>query len=46
VQNVFNKEPPAAAFFGAAPAPGIFGGYVAGDDPIGRYYTAGVRLTL
>ncbi len=46
VQNLLNKEPPAAAFFGAAPAPGIFGGYVAGDDPIGRYYTAGVRFRM
>jgi outer membrane receptor protein involved in Fe transport len=48
VQNLFNQQPPAAAFFGSANAPGggTVGGFVAGDDPIGRYFTAGVRLSL
>jgi len=43
VQNLFNKQPPAAAFLGANGNPGGFGGFVFGDDPIGTYVTLGVR---
>ena len=45
VENLFNKQP--TPYNGAGPAqgiPGLFNGYVPGDDPIGRTYTAGVRL--
>lgn len=44
VQNLFNAKPPATAFFGAATIPGQFGGFAIGDDPIGRYLTAGFRV--
>jgi iron complex outermembrane receptor protein len=46
VQNLFNAAPPATAFFGASTIPGQFGGFAIGDDPIGRYFTAGVRLKM
>ncbi len=45
VQNLFNKQPtPYGAFGGASTVPGLFGGFYNGEDTIGRYYTAGVRL--
>ncbi|WP_158660081.1 TonB-dependent receptor domain-containing protein [Niveispirillum cyanobacteriorum] len=43
VQNLFDKEPEPGAFFGSNTAPGLYGGYVIGDDPVGRYFTSGVR---
>ena len=43
VQNLFNKQPPAAAFIGANGAVGTFGGFVYGDDPLGTYFTIGFR---
>jgi outer membrane receptor protein involved in Fe transport len=43
VQNLFDKEPPPANFYGTAANTGQFGGFAAGDDVIGRYYTAGLR---
>ena len=48
VQNLFNRQPPTAAFFGSANSPGSgsVGGFVAGDDPIGRYFTVGVRFGM
>ena len=45
-QNLFDKQPPAAAFVGANGNIGVFGGYALGDDPIGRYVTLGLRLKL
>lgn len=45
VQNLFNTDPPAAGNY-LNPTPGGFGEYVQGDDPIGRFYTVGVRLTM
>jgi outer membrane receptor protein involved in Fe transport len=45
VQNVFNTDPPQAGFWGNQ-GPGGFGEFVQGDDVIGRYYTAGLRLRL
>lgn len=44
VQNLFDKDPPAAAFYSAQTQPGQFGGWAVGDDPIGRYYTGGIRV--
>ncbi len=46
VQNLFDKDPPPAAFYSAQTQPGQFGGFAVGDDPIGRYWTAGVRVKL
>ncbi len=45
IQNLFNTDPPQAGFWGN-PSPGGFGEVLAGDDIIGRYYTAGVRIKL
>jgi iron complex outermembrane receptor protein len=45
VTNLFNRQPPAASFFGNQ-APGNFGGFAIGDDPIGAYYTVGFRYRL
>ena len=44
VQNLLNSAPPAANFYGTLPNVGQFGGFAVGDDPIGRYYTAGLRF--
>jgi outer membrane receptor protein involved in Fe transport len=43
VQNLFNKTPPGANFSGTQQSPGQFGGFPIGDDPVGRYYVAGLR---
>jgi iron complex outermembrane receptor protein len=46
VQNLFNRQPPPIAFLGANGAVGTFGGFAQGDDPIGRYFTVGLRMSL
>ena len=46
VQNLFNKQPPPGAYLGANGAVGQFGGFVYGDDPMGAYFTLGVRFRL
>ncbi len=47
VENLFNKQPtPYGNNGGSSGVPGLFGGFVPGDDQIGRYYTLGVRLSL
>lgn len=46
VQNLFNRQPPPIAFLGANGAVGSFGGFAQGDDPIGRYFTLGLRMSL
>jgi iron complex outermembrane receptor protein len=46
IQNLFDKDPPPAAFFSAQTQPGQFGGWAVGDDPVGRYYTVGLRVKL
>ena len=43
VQNLFNKQPPPVAGIQSNGAVGTFGGFAYGDDPIGRYFTVGVR---
>jgi outer membrane receptor protein involved in Fe transport len=42
VQNLFNRQPSAWANTSGSNA-GLFGGFVDGEDLIGRYYTFGVR---
>ena len=42
VQNLFDKAPPQAGFWGN-PTPGQFGEIAFGDDVIGRYFTVGAR---
>ncbi len=44
VQNLFNARPPIGNATNTGNAPGGFGGFATSDDPIGRYFTAGVRL--
>ena len=44
ISNLFNAVPPPANFYGTLGNVGQFGGFPIGDDPIGRYFTAGVRL--
>ena len=46
IQNLLNKQPPTGAYLGANGAVGQFGGFVYGDDPIGAYFTLGVRWQL
>jgi len=47
VSNLFNKQPtPFGNIGGSSGVPGLFGGYVSGDDTLGRYFTMGVRLRL
>lgn len=46
VQNLFNRQPPPIAFLGANGAVGTFGGFAQGDDPVGRYFTIGLRMKL
>ena len=46
IQNLFDKNPPPAAFFSAQTQPGQFGGWAIGDDPVGRYFTVGIRARL
>ena len=45
-QNLFNAQPPPAAFIGANGAVGILGGFASGDDPIGRYISMGIRFKV
>jgi len=44
IQNVFDRKAPIASFPGTAAQPGLFGGYVVGDNPLGRYFNLGVRF--
>lgn len=42
ISNLFDATPPPAAYYNS-PQPGQFGGWAIGDDPMGRYFTIGVR---
>jgi iron complex outermembrane recepter protein len=44
VMNLFNRQPDHWAASGANAQIGSLGGYIPGDDIIGRYFTAGLRL--
>jgi iron complex outermembrane receptor protein len=43
VRNLFNQQPVPYAVVGGAAQIGSLGGYVLGDDVLGRYYTLGLR---
>ncbi len=45
VHNLFDQEAPPANFYSTANV-GSSAGFVSGDDPIGRYYTVGVRMRV
>jgi outer membrane receptor protein involved in Fe transport len=44
IQNIFNAKPPVGNQTNTGSGAGGFGGWAIGDDPIGRYYTAGFRV--
>jgi outer membrane receptor protein involved in Fe transport len=46
VRNLLNQSAPPWSSSGGTGQIGVGGGMVEGDDPIGRYYTLGVRLKL
>ncbi len=44
VQNLFDANPPAGAYSGNGTRSGLRDGFAIGDDPRGRFYTAGLRM--
>lgn len=46
VQNLFDADPPGGTYYGNGTRAGLRDGYSASDDPRGRYFTAGIKLTL
>ena len=46
VQNLFNRQPPPIAFLGGNGSVGTFGGFAQGDDPVGRAFSIGLRMSL
>ena len=44
VQNLFDTHPPQGAFSGNGTRAGLRDGFAIGDDPRGRFYTAGAKL--
>jgi outer membrane receptor protein involved in Fe transport len=44
IQNLFDAHPPSSGFYDTGTIPGQFDGFPIGDDPVGRFYTAGVRV--
>ncbi len=45
-ENLFDKQPSLWARPSFSALPGLNGGYINGEDTIGRYFTAGVRMRL
>ena len=44
INNVFDEQPtPYGGIGGASGVPGLFGGYIPGEDLLGRYFTLGLR---
>jgi outer membrane receptor protein involved in Fe transport len=44
VQNLFDKDPtPYGNIGGSSGVPGLFGGFIPGEDTIGRFFTVGLR---
>jgi outer membrane receptor protein involved in Fe transport len=47
INNLFDRQPTAYGNIGGSSGvPGLFGGYVPGEDLLGRYYTLGLHATL
>jgi outer membrane receptor protein involved in Fe transport len=44
IQNLFDKHPPIGAYTANGTRAGARDGFAVGDNPMGRYYTLGVRL--
>ena len=43
IENLFDRAPPVGAFSGNGTRAGLRDGFALGDDPRGRYFTAGIR---
>jgi outer membrane receptor protein involved in Fe transport len=43
IENLFNATPPIGAYSGNGTRAGLRDGFALGDDPRGRYFSAGVR---
>ena len=46
IQNIFDSEPPGGGFTGNGSRAGLRDGYAIGDQVLGRYFTAGLKLRL
>lgn len=46
VRNLFDRQPPPGAYPGAGGAVGQSGGFIQGDDPVGTYFSVGIRWRL
>jgi outer membrane receptor protein involved in Fe transport len=46
IKNLFNQQPVPYANYINGTVPGLQGGFVLGDDPIGRYFTLGVHYRM
>ncbi len=46
VQNVFDKDPPVGAYTANGTRAGLRDGFAVGDNPMGRYYTLGLRVSM
>lgn len=46
VTNLFDSQPPAAAYYGNGTRAGLRDGFSLSDDPIGRAFLAGVRVKI
>ena len=44
VQNLLDKDPPPSAYYGSGTSAGYYYEFV--DDPVGRYFTLGIRMKL
>jgi len=46
VENLFDADPPIGAYSGNGTRAGLRDGFALGDDPVGRYFSIGVKLKL
>ena len=46
IDNLFNRNPPPGAFSGNGTRAGLRDGFALGDDPRGRYFSAGLRVNF
>ena len=44
IENLFDKNPPSTAYYGSSTSAGYY--YEFADNPVGRYFTLGFRVTL
>ena len=46
IQNLFDADPPTGGYTGNGTRAGYRDGYAVGDNPLGRYFTVGVKLSF